>query len=252
MTNYAPQPPEPRRFRIATVAGTTIDVRISFIVLAGLFVLLNLDDQVPLQFALLWVPVLFVSVLIHELAHAGTIGAFGYGSSRIELGGWGGETMNRRRAKPWQEVLISLAGPASSIALAYLLLFVATRMELDRTNPLLVEFIQMMILANRAWGIFNLIPIVPLDGGQIMLHGLSQIIRPVVAFKVSTWVSIALGVGLGIAALVIWKALFVAIIAASLVMQNWARWQQFGRLRAAHEAASRSSGSPDSAGPDQF
>ena len=48
---------------------------------------------------------------MHELAHAGTIGAFGFGPSRIILAGLGGVTFNERRAKPWQDLLISLAGP---------------------------------------------------------------------------------------------------------------------------------------------
>jgi Zn-dependent protease len=229
-------------FRVGTIAGTTIDVRISFLVLAGLFVLLNLDGQVPLQFALLWIPVLFVSVLVHELAHAGSIAAFGYGPSRIELGGWGGETTNRRRAKPWQEVLISLAGPLSSIALALLLRLLLRNLPMDRTSELAIEFLQMMILANQAWAIFNLIPIVPLDGGHIVLHGLRQVMRPALAFTIATWVSIVLGVALGLAAAVLWHQLFITIIAASLVMQNWAHWKQFQQMRAEHAAA---------AGPDQ-
>lgn len=239
MTHEPAEHATPRMFRIATIAGTTIDIRISFLVLAGAFVLINLDGQVPLKSALLWVPVLFVSVVIHELAHAGAIAAFGYGASRIELGGWGGETMNRRRAKPWQEVLISLAGPASSIVLAYTIIILARRFHLERADPLLIEFLELMIFANRAWGIFNLLPIVPLDGGQIVLHGLRQMIRPGLAFTIATWISLILGTLLGLAAAFLWQQWFVAIIAASLVMQNWARWQEFGRLRAAHEAALR-------------
>jgi len=232
MTELQPGPPAPRLFRVATIAGTTVDVRVSFLVLAGLFVLVNLDGQVPLKFALLWVPVLFVSVLAHELAHAGTIAAFGFGPSRIELGGWGGETMNRRRAKPWQEVLISLAGPLSSIALAFALQLLLRSLPLARTSAMTVEFLQMMILANQAWAIFNLIPIVPLDGGHIVLHGLRQMIRPVLAFTIATWVSIVLGIALAAAAAFLWHQLFVVIIAASLVMQNWAQWRQFQRMRA--------------------
>jgi Zn-dependent protease len=238
------EPPVPRTFRIATIAGTTVDVRISFLVLTGLFVFINLDGQIPLQFALLWVPVLFFSVLIHELAHAGTIAAFGYGASHIELGGWGGETTNRRRSRPWQEVLISLAGPASSIVLAILLRLLLMRLPLERTSELLVEFLRLMVVANQAWAIFNLIPIVPLDGGHIVLHGLRQVIRPARAFTIATWVSIVLGTALGLASAFLWRQWFVAIIAASLVMQNWAQWQHFQRMRAEHESAVRSGDEP--------
>lgn len=223
-------------FRVATIAGTTVDVRISFLVLSGLFVLINLDGRVPLQFALLWIPVLFISVLVHELAHAATIGAFGFGASRIELGGWGGETTNRRRAKPWQEVLISLAGPLSSFALAILFKLILANLALGRTSALLVEFLSLMILANQAWAIFNLVPIVPLDGGHVVLHGLRQVMRPELAFTIATWVSIVLGTALGLASAFLWRQWFIAIIAASLVMQNWAHWQQLKRIRAERQA----------------
>lgn len=252
MTAEQPTPPEARRFRIMTIAGTTVDVRPSFIILAGLFVILDLDRQVPIERAALWIPVLFLSVLVHELAHASVIALFGHGSSEIELGGWGGQTVNRRRSASWQEILISVAGPLSSIALAQVLYVVVTRLPLESTNELLLDFLRMMVMANRAWGIFNLIPIIPLDGGQILLHGLAHVVRPAAAFVASTWISIALSLALGLSALIFWKAYFVAIIAASLVMQNWGQWQAWRRFRASHPNDSGSDDSRPEARPTEF
>ena len=86
----------------------------------GLFVASFYNQQQGLRYALLWAPVLFLSVLLHELAHAATIAAFGYGASQIVLSGMGGVTINQRRALPWQDTLISAAGPASSFLVAWL------------------------------------------------------------------------------------------------------------------------------------
>ncbi|MBI2212347.1 MAG: M50 family metallopeptidase [Acidobacteria bacterium] len=245
MTDDGTSPqPAARRFRVATIAGTTIDVRISFVVLAGVFVLLELDRQVPLKLALLWIPVLFVSVLIHELAHAGTIAAFGFGTSRIELGGWGGETFNRRRAAPWQEMLISLAGPASSLALAYLVIWILPSLQQAKTNTLLLAFMAMMAFANQKWGLLNLVPILPLDGGQIVLHGLRHVVRPALAFTFATWLSLVLSAVLGAAAAFLYQQWILAFIALSLVMQNWAQWKEFKKWIAGREAAHAGEGDP--------
>ena len=160
-------------FKIGTIGGTPIWVRPSFLILVALFVFLDLDRQVSLAHALFWVPVLLISVLVHELAHAAAIAAFGYGSSTIELGGWGGQTSNARRSRPWHEIVISVAGPVSSLVLGglFLLAFVLFH---DRMATDVFVFVRLMLWANIAWGIFNLFPIYPLDGGQVLFNALCQ------------------------------------------------------------------------------
>lgn len=242
MTAEELTPPEPRRFRLFSIGGTTVDVRPSFLILVGLFVLLALDQdrpRVPLEIALLWIPVLFSSVLVHELAHAAVIALFGHGPSEIELGGWGGQTVNRRRAASWQEILISFAGPLSSFALALACSGVLRLLPLESTNIILLAFLGQMREVNVVWGIFNLFPIFPLDGGQILLHGLAHVVKQATAFVATTWISIVLAAGLGLAALFLMKAYFVAIIAASLVMQNWGQWQAWRRFQASRADRSR-------------
>lgn len=219
-------------FKLGTISGTTIWVRPSFLILMALFVFLDLDSQVKVGHALLWVPVLLVSVLVHELAHAAAIAAFGYGSSTIELGGWGGQTTNVRRSRPWHEIVISVAGPASSLILGglFLLVFVLAH---DRMTPEVFVFVRLMLWANIAWGIFNLFPIFPLDGGQVLFNGLSHFMENHKALGITTALSLVLALGLGLGAL--WaRMFFVAVVAASLVMQNWQTWQA---LRSWKEAA---------------
>lgn len=236
-------------FKLGTIGGTTIWVRPSFLILVALFVFLDLDSQVPLAHALLWVPVLLISVLVHELAHAGAIAAFGYGSSTIELGGWGGQTSNARRSRPWHEIVISVAGPLSSLVLggSFLLLFALLHEQMTMD---VFAFVRLMLWANIAWGIFNLFPIFPLDGGQILFNTLCHFTESHRALGVTTVLSLALALFLGLGAL--WaRMFFVVVIAASLVMQNWQTWQSLRAWRATSAGSSESSGSRDTLTPTQ-
>src|ERR1700682_3905160 len=140
--------------RIGNLGGTTIDVDFSFLILCALLVMRDYSSQPRL--AILWIPVLLVSLLAHELAHAGTIGLLGLGSSHVILNGMGGVTINQRVATPWQDLRISLAGPLASFG-------VSGVVYLSRqTNP----FPNMLLTMNLIWGLFNLLPVAPLDGGQ--------------------------------------------------------------------------------------
>lgn len=224
-------------WKLATISGTPIWIRPSFLILVALFVFLDLDSQVKAVHALLWIPVLLISVLVHELAHAGTIAAFGYGSSTIELGGWSGQTTNARQSRPGHEILISLAGPASSLALGglFLVVFMMARQQM---SPEIFIFVRLMLWANFAWGIFNMLPIFPLDGGQVLFNTLCHFTATHKALGVTTVLSLGLAIALGLGAL--WtKMFFVAVVAASLVMQNWQTWQS---LRAFRTEAARGEG----------
>lgn len=234
------QPPQQAGFKLPSIAGTEIWVRPGFMILAALFVFLYLDSQVPWKLAVMWVPILFISVLVHEFAHAAAIAAFGHGSSVIELGGFGGLTTNARPIVPLQEVVISLVGPISSFLLAGVLYwgYVVAGGQLPAEG---VFFTVNMIRANIFWGIFNLIPIYPLDGGQALFNLLSRFTRTHTAYGISSIISIALAIIVGLGSLLA-RQFFIAIVAASLLMQNWRNWQS---LRAAlAESANRQAHNP--------
>src|SRR5436305_7208842 len=107
------------RIHLGTIFGTTIALDFSFLILIAFFVLSSADAY-GMPGALLWVPVILVSILFHEFAHAAMIGILGHGSSEIVLEGIGGVTINQRQSRPWQDMLISAAGPAASFLLAWL------------------------------------------------------------------------------------------------------------------------------------
>lgn len=227
-----PDQPQRQGFRLGSIAGSTIWVRPSFLILVALFVFLYMDQGVPVAEALTWVPVILISVLAHELAHAATLGLFGYGASTIELGGWGGRTINARRSKPWHEIVVSAAGPAASFllgAISFLsYLFV----------PAPPAFVELMFQANIAWAIFNMLPIYPLDGGLVLFNGLCHFTKAHKALGATTIFSILLAIVLGLVALYI-QFFIAAIILASFAFQNWQTWKAIAAYRGELEARQR-------------
>jgi Zn-dependent protease len=210
---------EPSGFRLGSLGGTTIHIEISFFILIGLFVLLDLESGNPLPNALLWIPVAFLSVLLHELGHAGVLGMLGFGPSQISLAGLGGHTYNPRRAKPWQDLLVSLAGPMTSFLLWYGAETAYRNVPFANQDPMLASFLPFLAWINLIWGFFNLLPIVPLDGGQALRNFFRFFASDRTAVYIVSIISILLG-----ALLILWsvfnRQFFIAILGAMLTMQN--------------------------------
>ncbi|HEX6160695.1 MAG TPA: M50 family metallopeptidase, partial [Thermoanaerobaculia bacterium] len=197
-----------------------------FFILCLFFVATNYNAQLGIHYALLWIPILFISVLIHELAHAATIGLFGYGSSHVVLGGMGGVTINERRSRPIHDMLISLAGPFSSFALAFILFMLRPRVPFFHTDPMMRALIPMLIWANVAWGILNLVPISPLDGGKAVRSFFSTFLEDRKSFVISVWIGMIVGTAVAIYGLKEGQ-FFLAIIIGFLVYRNFVAWQYF-------------------------
>ena len=210
---------------LGSIGKTSIDVDFSFIILVGLFTVLNYDESQGVHFALLWIPIVFVSVLVHELAHAAAIALQGFGASQIILGGMGGVTMNQRRAKPWQDFIISVAGPLSSFALMILCSYLMTT-RLGQTDKMLVELLPRMRWANWAWGWFNLIPVPPLDGGHATREFFRTFLNERRAFVISIWIAMVVGTAVS---LYFFKggAFFIALYILWFVYLAFQQWQYF-------------------------
>lgn len=165
----------------------------------------------------IWVAIVFVSVLVHELGHALMGRAFGL-SPQIELHGMGGTTSwtDGRNVGPWKSVAISLAGPFAGFALggaafALGMLGLAPKHELARYA------FEMVLFVNVGWGIVNLLPMLPLDGGNVMravLNGLTKG-RGEKAARVVSVVVAALVVGVAVLLKWPWLGLIAGLFALS-------------------------------------
>lgn len=128
----------------------------------------NLLD-VGVQYLLIWIAVGFVSVLVHELGHAFAFRRYGT-DAHIVLYAFGG------LAVPWhavagrgRRIVISLAGPFAGFAFCGLVYL--SQQSLNWAGPeapLPVFYLyRALILVNLFLNIFNLLPVYPLDGGQV-------------------------------------------------------------------------------------
>jgi Zn-dependent protease len=121
-----------------------------------------------------WTLVVLFSVLWHEMGHAFMGKAFGL-APQIDLHGMGGTTSwqaGKKLSAP-RRVLISLAGPMMGIALGIALLFVP-KLE----HPLATQLTRDLLYVNLGWSIFNLVPMLPLDGGNVMAATLGGLAGP--------------------------------------------------------------------------
>jgi Zn-dependent protease len=213
---------------LGSIGGTSIDVDLTFLFLIALFVATNYNASLGLHYALLWAPVVFVSVLVHELAHAAAFAVFGYGASHIVLGGIGGVTVNTHRThpRPWHDVVISVAGPLASFAIGFLCMQLMRSVPVVSRDPMLVALMPLMVWANVAWGIFNLLPVKPLDGGHATRSFFRMFLRERTAFIISVWIAIIVG-GAVVVYFLASRNIFPALLIGWYVMGNVQAWQHF-------------------------
>ncbi|HNP70702.1 MAG TPA: M50 family metallopeptidase [Kouleothrix sp.] len=115
---------------------------------------------------------LWASVLLHELGHALVARQYGLRVGGITLFALGGATeIGDGPANPVRDMLVALAGPLISLALA-LLFAVAWWLWPAQRLALLVLH---LALSNGAMAIFNLLPGYPLDGGRVLWAVLSYL-----------------------------------------------------------------------------
>ena len=108
---------------------------------------------------------LLVSVLVHEAAHALVARTRGHRVDRIVADVWGGHTVyDTRGVTPMSTALIAAVGPLSNLVLA----LVAWLLQSVVTSPLPNGILGAMTYTNLFVGLYNLLPGLPLDGGQIV------------------------------------------------------------------------------------
>jgi Zn-dependent protease len=151
---------------------------------------------------LIWVGCVFVSILVHEYGHGLMGRALGY-DAHIVLFSMGGLCYSEgERQSPGQRLAVLFAGPGAGFVLLGLTLLagslawgITPRQDLDilllmlgfepsnelapalmraLANPTAFMIYDRLVQINLLWGILNLMPIWPLDGGQITRVLLTQ------------------------------------------------------------------------------
>ncbi len=142
----------------------SISVHFLFWILAAL---IGSMASTTLSGILVWVGIIFASVLIHELGHAFTAMAFRQ-TAEIQLVVFGGLTSYQGPPlKSWQQFLIVLNGPLASLLLSLIATILLSFSLLQESLQLQLVLRQIQ-WANIFWSLLNLLPILPLDGGQLL------------------------------------------------------------------------------------
>jgi Zn-dependent protease len=195
----------------------------------------------PLEM-LFWVGACFVSILVHELGHALAARAHGW-EPWITLHGFGGlASYQPTYHKPSSQILITLAGPGAGFLFALFIAGVIAATghhpRFDPTFrldlPIIWDFydslqtnilIDDLFYINIYWGLVNLLPIYPLDGGQIAREVLLTF-NGRDGIRQSLWVSIVVAAGLAVAAYTRLHNQFLAIFFAYLAYVSYATMRQ--------------------------
>jgi Zn-dependent protease len=205
------------RFRLF---GVDVQVQMFFWLTAAFLAYRDLTEG---RYALVavWVAVVFVSVLVHELGHAMAIKRHGI-EPEITLHGMGGTTSWRPHPSMSRldHIVISLAGPFAGFALAAVV-YAVVRLAPGLVFKLPVlgqETVWRLLEVNIGWGIMNLIPVLPFDGG----HVLEQTLGPR-RVKLTAAISGLIGAGIAIAAMK-YQQYYLAILFGMAAMQSFQRF----------------------------
>ncbi|MGI6434326.1 MAG: M50 family metallopeptidase [Syntrophomonadaceae bacterium] len=127
---------------------------------------------------------LMAALLFHEMAHVIAARSLGVRVQAVELTPFGGQAQidDFTAIEPDKEILMSLAGPLSSLSLAAFFYFLPTAWDAETTLWL--------VGCNLFLGLFNLLPALPMDGGRMLRSWLS----PLMGFRRATQLAAFMGV----------------------------------------------------------
>ena len=248
------QQPPPTRYDLHfTIAGIPVSVHPLFWLIA-----LLLGSAGDLLLLPIWVLVLFVSILVHELGHAFAFRRYGQ-HSRIVLhfaggltipesvswgGGWASVALSR-----WQEIFIAIAGPGAGFLFAGLIILIVSLtggsvmttwllgfIPLPLTPALsfggqyLSIFVAWLLWINTFWGLINLMPVQPLDGGNVARNLFIQY-DPHDGLRKALWLSVITGALLALVGLLVFRSIYMALLFGFLAYQSYQSVQgRYGRL----------------------
>lgn len=167
-----------RSIKLSSIKGMAIKMHWTFLIVLVWVIAANAVNGLTFDniiWSLVFIVLVFGSILVHELAHYWVARRFKIYTSEITLLPTGGISHYEQFPKnAKEELLISLAGPLANLAIAGLLLpfiqshepiwKVASHFDIIHENDLLYK----LHLVNLGLFAINIIPAFPLDGGRIL------------------------------------------------------------------------------------
>jgi stage IV sporulation protein FB len=205
-------------FRLFSVGDIPVYVSPFYLLLLFFFGAGQGDRTIGILFAV----TVTVSLLVHELGHALVARRFRL-APQILLHGFGGLTSHQPAERDRDDALIVAAGPLSGLTLGALALagreFLPELMSPSTTRATLGVFLEQLVFVNFVWSAVNLLPIWPLDGGQLTRLGMLKMAKPRTAEKIVHGVSVALLLVAGYFMLSS-RSIFLVLVIAMLLFEN--------------------------------
>jgi len=192
-----------------------------------------------------WIAIAFVSILVHELGHAVAFRIYGLRPS-ITLHGLGGLTSGSGELSPVRHIIVSLAGPLSALLLLGVPSFLLAQSDAI-TSIEGRDAVDAAVWINIGWSLLNLLPVLPLDGGQVFASAvdigtrgrptrLPEIVSIVVAALLAL-VAVAAGVYFGALIAVMFAAINISALSRRKREDLGVELQQVHRLLLGHRPA---------------
>jgi len=174
--------------------------------------------------------VLFGVILIHELGHTAAASSLDWRMKEIRLLPFGGvlEVEESGNVPSWQEAIVVLAGPAQNA------LMIVIAMLCHHLGIWSEAWADYFIRVNAMIGLFNLLPILPLDGGkllQIVLASRLPYYQTLHAMFIISMLNSALMIAVSLS---IWQTygidLNLLMIGIFLFVSNWADYRNLSYI----------------------
>jgi stage IV sporulation protein FB len=183
------------------------------------FLLLLVFARGDLMRGIIWGICITLSLLTHELGHAFVARYLRHDPS-IMLHGFGGLTSRSRTGRDVEEATIIAMGPAAGLALG-LLVYGAWQllMMTGIATQVAASVVYALLYPCIVWNLLNLVPLWPLDGGQLFRLGLMRWVSARQATRITHIVALVLLAGVALYALRVGST-YTLLLLALLAFQN--------------------------------
>lgn len=175
---------------------------------------------------------IFGIVLLHEFGHALACRSVGGRAEHIMLWPLGGVAFVQPPRRPGAVLWSIAAGPLVNVLLVPVL-YVATLLfageQAAAANPDLARFVSWVQMFNIIILVFNMLPIYPLDGGQVLHALLWFVLGHTTGLRLAAGLGLVCAVAGGLFALMIGH-IWLIILAVFVGHQAWMGWQQAKQL----------------------
>ena len=186
---------------------------------------------------------LFLIVLLHEFGHALACRQVGGQALRIVLWPLGGVAFVAPPQRPGATLWAIAAGPLVNLILlplAFVGAAIGQGLGWDVTRPDAQHFLWALFAINAGLLIFNLLPVYPLDGGQILRSLLWFVLGRARSLKVAVIVGFIGAAGMLVLA-AYWTSFWTALMGIFMLFTCWRSWQH-ARVLSALDSLPRHAG----------